>query len=139
MTTTENAANAAAEVKGGAVPYLFLKDSAKAIDFYKQAFGAEEAGRMPAEDGKRLMHAHIYINGGSVMLNDFFPEFGHAEAAPAAFNVHLQVTGVRDWWQRALDAGCEVKMPLEKQFWGDHYGVLRDPWGVEWSIGETAA
>jgi uncharacterized glyoxalase superfamily protein PhnB len=49
------------------------------------------------------------------------------------------VKGIQDWWKRALDAGCEVKMPLEKQFWGDFYGVLRDPWGVEWSLGETAA
>jgi PhnB protein len=128
-----------AEVKGGTVPYLFLKDAAAAVDFYKAAFGAEEAARRPAEDGRRLMHAHLYVNGGSLMLSDFFPEFGHAEVAPAGFNIHLQVSGIQDWWNRAVNAGCQVKMPLEKQFWGDWYGVLRDPWGVEWSLGEAAA
>lgn len=137
MTMTDTAAKATAEVKGGAVPYLFLKDSSAAIEFYKKAFGAEEAARLPAEDGERLMHAHLYINGGSVMLNDFFPEHGHAEQDPAGFSIHLQVTGIDAWWKRAVDAGCEVRMPLEKQFWGDRFGSLRDPWGVEWSLGQS--
>lgn len=139
MTMTDTAANATAQVKGGAVPYIFVNGAARAIDFYKQAFAAEEAARMPAEDGQRLMHGHIYVNGGSVMLNDFFPEFGQPEVAPAAFQIHLQVSGVDAWWKRAVDAGCQVTMPLEKQFWGDRYGQLKDPFGVTWSLGEPAA
>ncbi|MET0294568.1 MAG: VOC family protein [Phenylobacterium sp.] len=139
MTTSDTAAPARAEVKGGAVPYILVDGAAAAIDFYKKAFGAEEAARMPAQDGRRLMHGHIYVNGGSVMLNDFFPEFGHAVQKPAGFDIHLQVTGVDDWWKRALEAGCEIAMPLENQFWGDRYGKLRDPFGVTWSLGEPVA
>jgi PhnB protein len=138
MTMTDTAAPAAAQVKGGAAPYIFVDGAAAAIDFYKKAFGAEEAARMPSEDGKRLMHGHIYVNGGSVMLNDFFPEYGHAVEKPAAI-IHLQVSGVDDWWKRAVEAGCEVVMPLEQQFWGDRYGQVKDPYGVTWSLGQSAA
>jgi len=139
MTATDAAAPAAAEVKGGAVPYIFVRGAARALDFYVKAFGAEVAAKNPSEDGRRLMHAHIYVNGGSIMLNDFFPEFGHQEEDPGAFQIHLQVTGIDNWWKRALDAGCQVAMPLAKQFWGDRYGQLKDPFGVTWSLGEAAA
>ena len=63
-------------------PYLTVVGVPQAIEFYKAAFGAEEAMRMPADDGKRLMHGHIKINGGSVMLNDDFPEYGGGKPAP---------------------------------------------------------
>ena len=58
-------------------PYLTVKGAADAIAFYQKAFGATENARMPAQDGKRLMHACLTINGGAVMLSDEFPE--HAE------------------------------------------------------------
>ncbi|HEY9217890.1 MAG TPA: VOC family protein [Phenylobacterium sp.] len=127
------------QVKGGVAPYLIIDGASAAIDFYKRAFGAEEMARMPAEDGKRLMHAHIYINGASVLLNDFFPEYGHPPQAPAGFNLHIQLDDVDSWWKRAVDAGCEVVMPLETQFWGDRYGQLKDPFGVIWSLAQSAS
>ena len=107
---------------------------AKAADFYKRAFGAAEAYRHPLDDKGRTMHIHRYINGGSVMLSDFDPEHGHPEKAPQAFNLGLAVKDVDAWWKRAVDAGCEIAMPLEKQFWGDRYGQVRDPFGVTWAL-----
>ena len=125
---------------GGVTPHLTIKDRRghEAIAFYKAAFGAEEA--MPphlAQDGERIMHAHLRINGGSVMLNDEFPEYGECGAAgtPAAVTLRLQVDDADRWFNRALEAGASPTMPLADQFWGDRYGQIKDPFGHSWSIG----
>ena len=123
---------------GGITAHLTIRDNraAEAIDFYSNAFGAEEIGRHMADDGKRIMHAHLNLNGGSLMLNDDFPEFGHGAAGePASVTLHLQVPDADAAWQRALDAGSEVRFPLADQFWGDRYGQVKDPFGFTWSIG----
>ena len=122
----------------GLAPYLHLKGgrASEAVEFYKKAFGAEVANLMPAEDGKRIMHAHLTINGGNLMLSDEFPEFSQSQVRDlGGFDLHLQVDDADTWWDRAVAAGCQVRMPLEDQFWGDRYGSLRDPFGVDWSIG----
>jgi uncharacterized glyoxalase superfamily protein PhnB len=125
-------------VLGGAVPYLSVSDASAAAEYYKEAFGAVEVDRRPAQDGKRLLHCHLYINGGSVMLSDFFPEYGHPIEKPQAFVVHLQVEDADEYWERATRAGMVVVMPLARQFWGDRYGQLRDMFGVTWSFGARA-
>jgi uncharacterized glyoxalase superfamily protein PhnB len=122
------------EVRGGVAPYLFIAGAAKAADFYKRAFDAKEIFRHPVDDKGRTMHVHLYINGGSVLLSDFYPEHGFPEKAPQAFNLHLQVDDVDAWWKRAIAAGAEITMPLQKQFWGDRYGQVRDPFGVTWAL-----
>ena len=123
---------------GGVTAHLTIRDgkAADAIDFYRQAFGAEEIGRHMADDGKRIMHAHLKLNGGSLMLNDDFPEFGHgAASAPAGVTLHLQVPDADAAWNRAVAAGAEVRFPIADQFWGDRYGQVKDPFGFTWSIG----
>lgn len=122
----------------GVTPHLTIRDgrAAEAIDFYVKAFGAIEVGRHPAEDGKRLMHAHLTIQGGPLLLNDDFPEMtGGATAAPSAVTLHLQVPDADAAWERALAAGAQVRFPLDNQFWGDRYGQVIDPFGHTWSIG----
>jgi PhnB protein len=123
----------------GLAPYLTIRGgkAAEAIDFYKRAFGAEEVSRMPAEGSPKLMHAAVRINGGLVMMSDDFPEYmgGKETGAPSAVTLHLHVDDADRWWKRAVDAGAEVKMPLDDQFWGDRYGQLKDPFGHSWSIG----
>ena len=127
---------------GGVTPHLTIGaeggGAAAAIDFYRAAFGAEELDRRLADDGRRLIHAHLRVNGASLMLNDAFPEYGHSGAPPAGFTLHLQVDDADAWFARATAAGAEVTMPLALQFWGDRYGQLRDPFGVSWSIGAGA-
>ena len=126
------------DMTGGIAPHLTIREgkASEAIDFYKAAFGAEEIRRAPAEDGKRLMHAHLVINGGHVLLNDDFPEFtGSPTNLPAAVTLHLQVDDADTWWNRALEAGATVRFPLDNQFWGDRYGQVTDPYGHTWSIG----
>src|SRR5262245_66209793 len=72
-------------VSRSVTPYLTVKGATEAIAFYQKAFGAKEEMRMPAQDGKRLMHAHLTINDGQVFLSDEFPEHD-ASRAPTAAN-----------------------------------------------------
>ena len=124
-------------VLGGVAPYLFVSNAAAAAEFYAKAFGAKEVARAPADPQGRLIHVHLVINGGSVMLSDAFPEHGHPLQQPQGYTLHLQVEDVDSWWNRATAAGAEVILPLQLMFWGDRYGQLRDPFGVAWSMGES--
>ncbi|MGE2714101.1 VOC family protein [Mycolicibacterium litorale] len=131
----------AIDVQPMVAPHLTVDGAAAAIDFYVKAFGATEMGRMPGPDGK-LMHAAVQINGALVMLNDDFPEYNDGKpSTPTALGgspvtIHLQVTDVDRKFQQAIDAGATVVMPVDEQFWGDRYGVLRDPFGHLWSMGQ---
>ena len=131
----------AIEVQPSLSPHLVVDDAAAAIDFYVKAFGATELGRVPHPDG-RLVHAALNLNGSTVMLNDDFPDFNEGKSStPKALGgtpvtIHLQVPDVESAFQRALDAGAVVVAPLEDQFWGDRYGMVRDPFGHQWSLGQ---
>ena len=130
----------AIEVQPSVSPHLVVDDAAAAIDFYVKAFDAVEYGRVPGPDG-RLVHAAVNINGSMVMLNDDFPEMTEGKSmTPKSLGgtpvtIHLTVTDVDTKFQQAVDAGATVLSPLKDQFWGDRYGVLRDPFGHHWSLG----
>jgi len=137
MATAEQNADQSAEqcAMPGVTPHINIRDrrAAEAIDFYKRAFGAEEQSRHPGEDG-RLMHAHLNINGGALMMHDDFPEHSGPAPAPAGTVLHLEVDDADKWWDRALQAGAQVKFPIGNQFWGARYGQVSDPFGHTWSI-----
>ncbi|WP_205633254.1 VOC family protein [Mycobacteroides immunogenum] len=122
-------------------PYIIVEDSRAAIEFYKNAFGAEELGLLETPDGK-VMHAAVKINGTTIMMNDDFPEYNDGKSStPTALGgtpvtIHLTVPNVDDWFSRAVGAGATVEMPLEDQFWGDRFGVIKDPFGHLWSLGQ---
>jgi PhnB protein len=122
-------------------PHLVVDDAAAAIDFYVKAFDAVEVGRVPRPDGK-LIHAALRINGFLVMLADDFPEMsGGKSTTPTALGgtpvtLHLTVDDIDAKFQRAVDAGAAVVMPLGEQFWGDRYGIVADPFGHHWSLGQ---
>lgn len=123
----------------GVSPHITIRDGrcAEAIDFYTRAFAAREMMRNKEDDGERLMFASVIINGDYVMMHDHFPEYADGAAAPAPASVvlHLAVDDADAWWQRALDAGAQIRFPIADQFWGDRYGQLTDPFGHTWSIG----
>lgn len=122
---------------GGVVPYLTIpsRGGQAAVEFYRAAFGAEELFLNLANDGERLLHSRLLINGGLLMLSDEFPEYGHeGDVVPKGVALHLQVDEADEWWNRALTAGAVPVMPLDDQFWGDRYGRLMDPFGHTWSI-----
>jgi len=124
-------------------PYIVVSNGAAAIDFYKSAFGAVELVRHLAPGTDKLMHAHLVVRGGHLMLCDDFSSIGHGKSetpealggSPVTF--HLQVDNADAAWEQAVAAGAQVTMPLANQFWGDRYGQLRDPFGHKWSIGQT--
>ena len=121
-------------------PALTVRNGAGAVEFYKRAFGAEELGRMPAPDGKKLMHAALRIGDSMLMLADDFPEFcGGVKRNPKTLGetpvtLHLYVQDCDAAMKRAEQAGATVTMPLADMFWGDRYGQVKDPFGHTWSL-----
>jgi PhnB protein len=136
MATTENQQSLNVPVKGGVVAYVTVDGAMKAAEFYKRAFGAEIAAAHPVDDKGRTMHVHLYINDGSLMLSDAYPEHGHPLKKPQAFALTLNIGDIDAWWKRAVEAGAEVVMPVADMFWGARYGQLRDPFGVDWALNQ---
>lgn len=123
------------ETKGGVVAYLAVEGAAKAAEYYAKAFGAEQVFAYPPDESGRTMHVHLYINGSSVMLSDFYPEHGYSVEKPQGFTMHLIVDDIDAWWERVSNTeGMKVELPLQKMFWGDRYATLRDPFGVLWAL-----
>ncbi len=117
-------------------PHLICEGASAAIEFYKKAFGAVETARMPGEGGK-LLHAMVKIGDSNVMLADDFPDwggFGPKALKGSPVTIHLYVTDADAVFNRAVDAGAQVKMPIADMFWGDRYGIVIDPFGHHWSI-----
>lgn len=130
-------------------PHLVFDNCNEAIEFYKKALGATEVGRVPTEDGKRLMHAAIEVHGAQIYLRDDFPEMreqcGNDGVKPAtqlkgtACSIHLQVPNCDAAMKRMQEAGGTVTMPAEDAFWGDRFGAMTDPFGNSWSFAHTPA
>lgn len=123
--------------KTGVTPYLSVDGARKALDFYKIAFGGIEREAMIAEGSDKLMHSQIDINGSPIFVSDYFPDYGFPPVAAQGFNLHIHVDDAQFWWDRAVGAGCLIASPLKKEFWGDIYGQLKDPFGVTWAIGQS--
>lgn len=116
-------------------PHLVCAGAADAIEFYKKAFGAQEMARLARPDG-RLMHGCIKIEGSTVMLVDEYKEWGMQSPLTLGgtpVTVHLYVPDVDAFIARAVEAGATVTMPIQDMFWGDRYGVVKDPFGHSWS------
>ena len=118
--------------------YLNVDGVTKAVDLYGRAFGATVAAIMPPDDKGRTMHAHLHINGSSLMLSDFYPEHGHAVVKPQGFSLVLMVDDIEAAYRKAVEAGCTGAQPPQKMFWGDTFGMVRDPFGVEWGMNQGA-
>ena len=122
-------------------PFMTVRDAARAIEFYKQAFGAKEKGVMKGPEGK-VMHAELVIGDSIIMLADEFPEFGSLSPQSiggSGTGLHIYIEDVDSAFDRAVKAGATVEMPVADMFWGDRYGKLRDPFGHKWSIGTHKA
>jgi PhnB protein len=116
--------------------YLHVKEAVRAIEFYKQAFGAEEKFRL-SEPGGRIGHAELVFNGTTLMLSDEFPEYGirGPQAGGTSVSIHLHVDDADAVMKRAAAAGATIEREPENQFYGERSGVLRDPFGHRWNIG----
>ena len=116
--------------------YLAVEDASKAIDFYKEAFGADENIRMPGPGGS-VAHAELQIGDSKLMLSDPFPQSNvrpPSERGGPTSSVFMYVDDADTLFERAEAAGATVVTPLENMFWGDRFGTLADPFGHVWSV-----
>jgi PhnB protein len=117
-------------------PYLIVKDAAKAIEFYKQAFGAKEVFRLTEPQGK-IGHAELRIGDALLMLADEYPDFGAlspASVGGSPVSIHLYVMNVDRTVERATSAGATILRPVTDEFFGDRTGMIVDPFGHKWQI-----
>jgi PhnB protein len=118
----------------GATPYLCVKDAAKALEFYKKAFGAEEMARM-GEPGGKIGHAEIKIGEAIIMLADEFPDYGvlsPQSIGGTSVSIMVYVEDVDGFVNKAVAAGAKVLRPVADQFYGDRSAQLEDPFGHKW-------
>jgi PhnB protein len=131
-----NAVKAMPEGFHTVTPHLVVRDAARAIEFYKSAFGAEEVCRLLSPDGK-IMHAEVKIGDSIIMLGNENPEMGCVSPLTiggTSTTIHLYVPDADSAADRAVKVGATLKMPVAEMFWGDRYGVLEDPFGHKWSV-----
>jgi PhnB protein len=117
-------------------PYLIVSGAARAIDYYKMAFGATEIMRMGGPDGK-IAHAELQIGNSRIMLADEMPEMGHKSPLTlggSGTGLMLYVDDVDDTFARAITAGGTTVRGVQDQFYGDRSGTLDDPFGHQWTV-----
>ncbi len=117
-------------------PYMVIRDAAKAIDFYKKAFGAVEKFRMAGPDGK-IGHAEIQIGDSMIMISDENPQWGTKSPQTLGgtpVGIFLYVPDVDATFKQAISAGAKEVMAVTDQFWGDRYGKVADPFGHAWNL-----
>ena len=120
-------------------PSFTFKDSKKAIEFYKKAFGAKVLDLFPNPSGQGIMHATIQIGNSIVMMGDEMPG---AENCPKSaetlgsspISLYVYVPNVDAAFKQAVAAGGTATMPVADMFWGDRAGSIKDPFGYPWMI-----
>jgi PhnB protein len=117
-------------------PYIIVRGAARALEFYREAFGAQEIFRL-TEPGGRIGHAELRVGTSTVMLADESPGFG--ALAPTSIGgspvrLHLRVANADAIMQRAVAAGATELRPVKDEFYGERSGMLADPFGHQWFI-----
>jgi uncharacterized glyoxalase superfamily protein PhnB len=119
---------------------LVLRGAGKAMDFWKEAFGAKEIMRMPAPGGQGVWHGEVKLGDSIIFCNDETPGPAGTRAPsaenPPSSSLWVYVDGADALFDRAVKAGCKVLSPMTDMFWGDRTGVLADPFGVIWSLAQ---
>jgi len=116
-------------------PHLVVKGASEALEFYKNAFGAQIGAVHKTPEGK-VMHAEFKIGDSKLFIADEFPGPGCPSASGSSVILNLYMDGIDKVFDRAVSAGATVTMPLGNQFWGDRYGQIKDPFGHIWALGQ---
>jgi PhnB protein len=117
-------------------PHLICRGAAKAIAFYKNAFGAKQMFLLDAPDGK-VMHACLRIGNSNVFIADEFPAWnalGPISRSRTTVSLHVYLENPDAIFDRAVAAGAKAIMPMGDAFWGDRYGQVEDPFGHRWAF-----
>jgi uncharacterized glyoxalase superfamily protein PhnB len=117
------------------VTFFPVPDCAKAMDFYRDALGAEEVSRATAEDGT-IMHAEMRLGDCVFQLSEPFPSYGllGPPAEGNSFTITYWTADVDAVFDRLVAGGSTVMSPLSDTFSGDRMGVVRCPFGIRWCI-----
>ena len=116
--------------------YLIIRGAARALEFYKQVFGATERMRLDMPGGV-IGHAEIQLGDSVIMLADEFPQMnarGPEAYGGSPVSLHVYVTDVDAIVARAVSLGAKITRPVENQFYGDRSGTVVDPFGHTWNI-----
>ena len=119
-------------------PHIVVRGASHAAEWYAEALGAEERGRLPLPGGK-LMYAEMWFGGSAIMVADEFPEMGvlsPQSVGGTSVTLNLFTGDVDALWERAVGAGAEVLSPLQEAFWGDRHGQITDPFGHRWGLAQ---
>lgn len=119
-------------------PHIVVRDAARAAEWYKEAFGAEERGRIPVPGGKYL-EIELRIGDSTLMIADEFPEMGVLSPLSVGGTygaLHIATEDVDALWVRAVAAGAEIFHPLQDVFWGERHGQIIDPFGHRWAFNQ---
>jgi PhnB protein len=119
-------------------PHIVVKGAARAAEWYREAFGAEERGRIPVPDG-RFIEIELRFGDSTVMIADEFPEMGvlSPQSLGGTYGaLHIATDDVDALWKRVVDAQAEVIQPLQDMFWGDRHGQVVDPFGHRWGLSQ---
>ncbi|NOU46920.1 MAG: VOC family protein [Bacteroidales bacterium] len=119
-------------------PYINVKNSVAAIEFYKKAFGAKEVGRIMMPDGT-IAHAEIEIGDSKIMLAEENVQWGNLSpqtlgGSPVTLCIYVE--DVDAVFAGAIQEGAKVtgEMEVKDQFYGDRTGSITDPFGHQWTI-----
>lgn len=124
------------------IPHVIVNDGIAALKFYREVFGATDGEVMMAQDGKRVMHGEILLDGHTLFVSD---EFSEAEGGTCKLpqklggtcvRITLEVDDADAVVERAVSRGASVLMPVADMFWGARYGKIRDPYGHEWGVNQ---
>jgi PhnB protein len=117
-------------------PYLVIKGAAKAIDYYKNVFGAKVLVRMDGPDGL-VGHAELQIGDSRIMLADENPAMGHRSAetiGASPVSLYIYLPDSDKVVEKAASQGAKIMRPVTDQFYGDRSGFIQDPFGHLWGI-----
>jgi PhnB protein len=118
-------------------PYLSIQGAARALEFYRKAFGAKVLMSMPGPKGGEIGHAEIQVGDSRIMLADEYPDIqflGPKTRGGTTVTLHLYVPNADQAFARAVAAGAQVRQPLETKFYGDRSCTVEDPFGHVWHL-----
>ena len=116
--------------------YVIVKDGQKAVDFYAKAFGGEARTCMTGPDGS-FVHGEVKIGNSTLMVSQENPQWEMKSAETlggSPVSLHLYVDDCDAVFKQAIEAGCSEIAPVMDMFWGDRYGKVVDPFGMQWGI-----
>jgi PhnB protein len=124
-------------------PYIGFADNAReAMEFYRDVFGGTlrlntfaEFGQPDSPDANKIMHGQLETDRGFTLMAADTPT---GQTRTPGDNIAVSLSGddaddLRGYWEKLSDGGT-VSVPLEKQMWGDEFGMCTDRFGVNWMV-----